>query len=141
MNRKFTGIRSAQSGFSLVELLVVIVLLGVIMAVVLPRVGSAGDSGKYKGAKNQLIRLTQAVETFQFEMGRYPESLTELVDKPGDGEFWSGPYIQRSLLQDPWGTDWVFNVPGDDTDFDIITYAKGGTPGGDGYAKDISNWD
>jgi len=111
------------------------------MAVVLPQVGKAGDSGKYKGAKNQLVRLTQAVETFQFDVGRYPQSLAELVDKPGDGEFWSGPYIQRSLLKDPWGSDWVFNIPGSNADFDIITYAKGSAPGGEGYSKDLSNWD
>ena len=130
-----------QRGFSLIELLVVIILLGVIMSVVLPQIGNLGDGGKYNGAKAQLTRLSQAVETFQFDVGRYPENLDELVQKPGDGEFWSGPYVKPSLLKDPWKKDWIYKVPGESASFDIVTYAKDGSPGGDGYAKDVSNWD
>ncbi len=133
--------RKRDRGFSLVELLVVIIVLGGIMSIVLPRVIGADDRAKWNTAKNQIIRINGEIERFYTDNERYPQSMQELIEKPGDAPFWSGPYVQSSLLKDPWGKEWIFNLPGEKGDFDIITYAKDGVQGGEGVNQDLSNWD
>jgi general secretion pathway protein G len=131
-----------RSGFTLIELIVVIALLAVLAAVVAPNLlGKASDANR-KSAAIQLEKIGSSVELYRIETGRYPASLEDLVNKPQDVDRWNGPYItKKSQLQDPWGNDLVIRQPGEERNFDLISYGADGQPGGEGDNADITNWD
>jgi general secretion pathway protein G len=131
-----------RSGFTLIELIVVIALVAVLAAVVAPNLlGKASDANR-KSATVQIEKISNAVELYRLETGQYPESLDDLVTRPAGLERWNGPYVRKqSRLQDPWGNRLVIEVPGRNGSFDIISYGGDGRPGGDGDAADITNWD
>lgn len=131
-----------RSGFTLIELIVVIALIAVLAAVVAPNLlGKASDANR-KSAMVQIEKISNAVELYRLETGQYPESLEDLVTQPAGLERWNGPYVKKqSRLQDPWGNLLMIEVPGQRGSFDIISYGGDGRPGGDGDAADITNWD
>lgn len=133
--------RSGQRGFSLIELLVVLVILGLLAGLVLPNVMGRLGGAKFKAARSKITLIQQSIDGFALDVGRLPEGLEELVEQPSNAEFWSGPYIKQSDLKDPWGNDWVYNRPGEKGAYDLITYGEDGQPGGEGTNGDISNWD
>ena len=132
---------AGQRGFSLLELLVVLVILGLLASLVLPNVWGRLTGAKFKAAKSQISVIQQNIDAFALDVGRLPDSLDELVEKPSSADFWSGPYIKSSVLKDPWGNEWVYRKPGEKGQYDLISYGEDGSPGGEGTAGDINSWD
>lgn len=128
-------------GFTLVELLLVLVILALIGGLVLPGIIGKAEGAKVKAAASQIDRISMAVESFYLDTGIKPDSLDQLVDEPGDANGWNGPYIKKSTLKDPWGRDYEYTVPGEHGDFDILSYGADGQPGGDDNNKDITSWE
>jgi len=127
-------------GFTLLEMLAVIVLIGIIGAVVVTQVGKNVDKGKYGAGKAQLMTLSQKVENYALDNGAPPPQLDALTTKPAGAANWQGPYAKESDLKDPWGHAFGYKAPGENGSFDLIFYGQDGKPGGDGYSKDVGNW-
>jgi general secretion pathway protein G len=130
-----------QRGFTLVELLLVLVILALIGGLVLPGIIGRAESAKIKAAASQIDRIAMAVESFYLDTGGTPGSLAELVEEPGDADGWNGPYVKRSSLNDPWGREYEFRNPGEHGDFDIVSYGADGQPGGEDNNADITSWE
>jgi general secretion pathway protein G len=135
-----TGNR-AQRGFTLVELLLVLVILALIAGLVLPGIIGKAESAKAKAASSQISRISMSVESFYLDTGITPSSLDELVSEPSGVNGWNGPYIKNTLLNDPWGQPYQYKVPGDHGDFDIWSYGADRQQGGEGNNADINSWD
>lgn len=135
------GRTPAQGGFTLVELLLVLVILALIGGLVLPGIIGRAEGAKVKAASSQIDRISMAVESFYLDTGETPDSLESLVDEPGDAEGWNGPYIKRSLLKDPWGREYEFRNPGEHGDFDLVSFGADGQPGGEKNNADITSWE
>jgi general secretion pathway protein G len=137
--------RSAQHGFTLIEMLVVISIIGLIMALVGPRVLNYLSDSKTKTAKIQIESFESSLDLYFLDAGRYPtgsEGLTALVQKPGNIASWNGPYLKGSVVPtDPWGHPYVYRAPGQHGAYDIISYGSDGQEGGIGAAGDITNWE
>jgi general secretion pathway protein G len=138
--RNFSRSPLRSAGFTLLEMLAVIVLIGIVGAIVVRQVGSSVDKGKYGAGKAQLTTLSQAVDGYALDNGSPPDSLADLVAKPANAPNWQGPYVKASQLKDPWGHDFGYKHPGDHGNYDLIFYGQDGKPGGDGYSQDIGNW-
>lgn len=132
---------SSQRGFTLVELLLVLVILALIGGLVLPGIIGRAEGAKVKAAASQIDRLAMAVESYYLDTGTVPENLEQLVDEPGDADGWNGPYIKRSTLKDPWGRDYEYRQPGEYGDFDIVSLGADGQPGGEDKNADITSWE
>jgi general secretion pathway protein G len=136
--------RQLQRGFTLVELLVVITIIGLIMGLVGPRVLNYLTESKAKAAKIQIESLSSALDLYFLDVGRYPntsEGLAALVKRPGSTNAWNGPYLKGGLVPaDPWGNPYVYRSPGEHGSYDIISYAADGVEGGTGAATDITSW-
>jgi general secretion pathway protein G len=136
--------RRDQGGFTLVEMLVVITIIGLIMGLVGPRVLNYLTESKAKAAKIQIESLGSALDLYFLDVGRYPttsEGLTALVRRPGSTGAWNGPYLKGGLVPaDPWGNAYVYRSPGEHGSYDIISYAADGQEGGTGAAADITSW-
>jgi general secretion pathway protein G len=138
-HRKQTG----QRGFTLMELLVVLAILGLLMSLVGPQVLKQLGGAKSKTALIQIRDLEQALEMYKLDVGRYPstaQGLEALVDKPSGVSGWNGPYLKGAVPQDPWNQDYIYKYPGERSELDIMTYGQNGSPGGDGEDSDIGNW-
>jgi general secretion pathway protein G len=134
------GKRSSR-GFTLVELLLVLVILALIGGLVLPGINGKAEGAKVKAAGSQINRLSMAVESFYLDTGTTPDNLTELVGESSDVDGWNGPYVKKSSLKDPWGREYVYTYPGEHGDFDIYSLGADGQPGGEGKNADINSWD
>lgn len=135
--------RHRQSGFTLMELLVVLAILGLLMALVGPNVLNQLGGAKTKTAGIQIKDLEQALEMYKLDVGRYPstqEGLEALVSKPGSITGWNGPYLKSDVPMDPWNRPYNYKYPGDNAEVDIFTYGANGTPGGEGEDRDVGNW-
>jgi general secretion pathway protein G len=131
-------------GFTLVELLVVMIIIGLLAALVGPRFIRQEEKAKIKAAQAQIELLGTALDTFRLDVGRYPtteEGLQALRHKPGGLERWDGPYLKKELPLDPWGKPYVYKSPGDHGPFDIVSYGADGASGGDGDNRDVTSWD
>jgi general secretion pathway protein G len=133
-----------RSGFTLVELLVVMIIIGLLAALVGPRFIRQEEKAKIKAAKAQIELLSTALDTFRLDVGRYPntqEGLEALRTKPGVIERWDGPYLKKDLPLDPWGKAYVYKSPGEHGSFDIISYGADGVSGGEEDNRDITSWE
>lgn len=132
-------------GFTLLELLVVMVIIGLLASYVAPRYFDQVGKGEAKTARAQLDAFEKALGAYRIDTGRYPatqQGLRALVERPDDEPRWSGPYLSRALPLDPWGHDYVFRSPGDaGRDFELMSLGKDGRPGGVGLDADLSLWD
>jgi general secretion pathway protein G len=133
--------RNRSRGFTLVELLLVLVILALIGGLVLPGIIGKAEGAKVKVAGSQINRLAMAVESFYLDTGETPDSLEVLVTESGDINGWNGPYVKTSSLKDPWGREYVYNYPGEHGDFDIYSLGADGQPGGEDRNSDINSWD
>lgn len=140
--RTFSRRRSA--GFSLLELLVVMVIIGLLVGIVGPRYFAQIGRAEVKTAKAQLDSLSKALETYRADTGHYPtteQGLSALVTKPQNEPKWQGPYLSKSEVPlDPWGNAYQFKSPGEHGEFDLLSFGKDGQPGGSGENADITNW-
>ena len=130
-------------GFTLLELLVVMVIIGLLAGYVAPRYFGQIGKSEAKVAKAQLDSLEKALDQYRLDTGHYPSTeigLNALVTKPSSEAKWSGPYLKKAVPLDPWGRAYQYKSPGDHGDFDLISYGKDGQPGGAGEAEDIKNW-
>ncbi len=131
----------AMRGFTLVELLLVLVILALIGGLVLPGIRGKAESAKANAAAAQVSRLAMAVESFYLDTGSTPDSLEMLVTESGDVKGWNGPYVKGSLLKDPWGREYEYTYPGEHGDFDLVSLGADGQPGGEGKNADLNNWE
>jgi general secretion pathway protein G len=134
--------RRAQAGFTLVEILVVITIIGLIMALVGPRVLNYLSESKAKAAKIQIESFASALDLYYLDLGRYPTSneglaaLTQSNNAPG----WNGPYLRGGVVpNDPWGHGYVYRAPGQRAPYDIVSLGSDGQEGGSGTAADIAS--
>jgi general secretion pathway protein G len=133
----------AQRGFTLVEMLVVITIIGLIMGLIGPRVLNYLSESKVKAAKIQIQSFSSALDLFYLDTGRYPssaEGLSALVRQTGGLTAWNGPYLKGGAVPaDPWGKPYVYRSPGERATYDIVSYGADGQEGGTGAAADISS--
>ncbi len=141
---KIRNPQSKERGFSLIELIVVLVILGLLAAVVAPRVFHKLATGKMEIAKIQIKELEGGLELFSFDVARYPttgEGLEALIRNPGNLEAWRGPYLKKSELpKDPWGKPYVYRSPGQHGDYDLLSCGPDGAEGGEGENADLTSW-
>lgn len=134
--------RSGEQGFTLIEMLVVISIIAMIMAIVGPRVLNYLAESKVKAARIQIESLASALDLFYLDIGRYPsssEGLTALVQRPGDGNTWNGPYLRGNAVpKDPWGQSYIYRIPGEHGAFEVLSLGSDGREGGVGTASDIA---
>jgi general secretion pathway protein G len=136
--------RRGERGFTLVEILVVITIIGLIMALVGPRVIGYLGEAKVKAAKIQIESFSSALDLYYLDAGRYPsssEGLGALAQRPGGAASWNGPYLKGGIVpNDPWGHVYVYRSPGEHGPYDITSYGSDGQEGGTGTAADIVSW-
>lgn len=132
-------------GFTLVELLVVLAILGLLAGLVGPQVMNFLGSSKTKTAKLQIEQLAATLDMYRLEVGRYPtqsEGLQALVERPGNVQSWNGPYLRTGQVpKDPWGFEYNYRFPGEQGAFDIWSLGADNREGGDGENADIRSWD
>jgi len=142
MSRNRSERRLQERGFSLIELIVVLVILGLLATVVGPKVMDRLGKGKVEIAKMQVSELSGALDLYRFDVGRYPtsaEGLGALITNPGV-ENWSGPYLKKQVPKDPWNREYQYRSPGEHSDFDLYSLGADGAEGGDGENIDVSSW-
>jgi general secretion pathway protein G len=139
--------RTRNNGFTLLEIIIVVVILSILAAFIVPNIMGRPDQAKVVAAKNDVRTLFSALKMYRLDNGDYPstdQGLKALVQKPTTGDIpsnWqAGGYIER-LPKDPWGMDYQYLNPGIHGDIDVFSFGKDKKPGGDGYDADIGNWD
>jgi general secretion pathway protein G len=136
---------SRSGGMTLIEILVVLVLIGIVMTVVGGNFIGQGETAKRKAAKIQIGQISQSLDLYKLEIGRYPtssEGLQALVIAPAGATNWNGPYWkQPTVPKDPWGHEFQYVFPGQHGDYDLISNGPTGQPGGEGANKGITSWD
>jgi general secretion pathway protein G len=136
---------SRERGFSLLELLAVLVILGILAGIFAPKFLGQAESAKRKAAKLEIDQIGQSLDLYKLEIGRYPtsqEGLAALVTAPSGTSSWNGPYLKKtSVPKDPWGNEYKYVSPGDQNrPYDIVSLGGDGKEGGDGDGKDITSW-
>jgi general secretion pathway protein G len=134
--------RRSQSAFTLVELLLVLVILGILAALVLPRFSGRTEQARVTAAHTQIATFKTALNAFEVDNGYYPKGkngLQDLVAQPHDSQNWRGPYLEGSIPKDPWNNDYIYEAPGryNTTSYDVSSVGPDGKAGTD---DDISNW-
>jgi general secretion pathway protein G len=133
--------RDGERGFTLVEMLVVITIIGLIMGLIGPRVLNYLSESKVKTARIQLQNFSGALDLFYLDVGRYPstaEGLEALARRPPGVASWNGPYLKGGAVpNDPWNTRYVYRAPGEHGAYDILSYGSDGQEGGSGIAADV----
>ncbi|MBY0468014.1 MAG: type II secretion system major pseudopilin GspG [Burkholderiaceae bacterium] len=130
-------------GFTLLELLVVMVIIGLLAAYVGPKYFSQIGKSEIKTARAQLVGLEKALQQYRLDVGRFPsteQGLQALVAKPSNVGKWDGPYLEKAVPPDPWGHAYLYVSPGEHGDFDLSSTGRDGRPGGEGLDADITNW-
>jgi general secretion pathway protein G len=135
--------RSSEKGFSLIELIVVLVILGLLAGIIGPKIIKDLFAAKHKIAKIQIAEFEGTLEKFSFDNGRYPtssEGLMVLLYNTTNLASWNGPYLKKDYIpQDPWGHSYIYRCPGLHGDFDLLSYGPDGVEGGEGANEDITN--
>jgi len=132
-----------QFGFTLLELLVVMVIIGLLAGYVAPRYFAQVGKSEVKVARAQIDAFDKALEAYRLDTGHYPtteQGLAALSAAPSGVAKWQGPYLKKSVPPDPWGKPYLYKQPGDHGDFDISSYGRDGKPGGQNEDADIGNW-
>lgn len=143
-NNKGKSCLRCSKGFTLIELMVVMIILGLLAALVAPKMFGRVGQAKQKAAYAQIELFGTALDSFRLDVGRYPstsEGLHALVVQPSGLDEWSGPYIKKiEIPLDPWGHPYHYESPGTHGDYDLYSYGRDGAAGGEGEDKDIVSW-
>lgn len=130
-------------GFTLLELLVVMVIIGMLAGFVAPKFFAQIGKSEVKTARAQIDALEKSLDQYRIDVGRYPsteQGLASLNERPSGETKWAGPYLKKSIPADPWAKPYVYKFPGEHGEFDLFSYGKDGQSGGSGEAEDIGNW-
>lgn len=134
---------SKYAGFTLLELLVVLVIIGLLAGYVGPRYFAQIGKSEIKTARAQMDSFGKALDQYRLDTGHYPSSaqgLVALMVRPANEAKWEGPYLKKAVPPDPWGNLYAYKQPGEHSEYDLISYGKDGQPGGSDEAADIVNW-
>jgi general secretion pathway protein G len=132
-----------QRGFTLLELLVVIVIIGLLASLVAPKYFNQVGKSNTKIAKAQIDALEKALDQYRLDVGTYPSTelgLAALSSRPQNMDRWQGPYLKKAAPPDPWGHPYQYKAPGDHGDYDLFSWGADGQPGGSGEAADVTSW-
>jgi len=132
-----------SGGFTLLELLVVMVIIGLLAGYVGPKFFGQIGKSEVKATRAQLDGLQKSLDQYRLDVGRYPtteQGLAVLVDKPADEPRWAGPYLSKALPKDPWRNDYQYRSPGEHGDYDLYSFGRDGRPGGEGEDADVTSW-
>ena len=148
MRTRNAGVRRCHTlrlagGFTLLELLVVLVILGLLVGVVAPRFFGQVGKSEAKVAAAQIRAIEDALDQYRLDVGRYPtteQGLAALNTQPAGATRWRGPYLKKALPGDPWGNPYQYRAPGEHGEVDLFSFGRDGQPGGTGDAADIANW-
>jgi general secretion pathway protein G len=143
MTRNQINTRATASGFTLLELLVVIVIIGMLSGLVAPKFFAQIGKSETKTARTQIDALEKALDQYRLDLGRYPtteQGLAALNERPSGEAKWLGPYLKKSVPLDPWAHAYVYKFPGEHGEYDLVSYGKDGQPGGTGEAEDLVSW-
>lgn len=144
MKKRTLKFLSNKKGFTLAEIMVVVVIIGLLAGLVLPKIFPKLGQGKQGTAKAQIELLGQGLDSFRMDVGRYPstsEGLNALLQNPGV-ENWDGPYLKKNIIpNDPWKKPYVYQSPGTHGDYDLFSYGRDSAAGGEGEDADIVSWE
>jgi general secretion pathway protein G len=130
-------------GFTLLELMVVMVIIGLLAAYVAPRYFSQVGKSELQLARAQIDALEKALDQYRADTGHYPsteQGLTALMERPSNEPRWGGPYLKKAVPLDPWGRPYIYQYPGENAELDLSTLGRDGRPGGTGDSTDVANW-
>jgi len=136
-------IRQRGKGFTLIEILVVIIIIGMLAALVGPRLFGKVSMAKQKTAKAQIELFGTALDAFRLDVGKYPtteEGLKALREKPSGAEGWEGPYLPKEIPLDPWNNAYIYKCPGEHGEYDLISHGLDRVEGGEGENQDVVSW-
>lgn len=134
---------SPPAGFTLLELLVVMVIIGVLTGYVGPRLFGQIGKSEVKITKAQIDAFQKALDQYRVDVGRYPsteQGLVALTQRVAEEPRWAGPYLSKAVPSDPWGRPYVYRSPGEHGDFDLLSHGRDGRPGGQGEDADLVSW-
>jgi general secretion pathway protein G len=141
--RRRANARPVQSGMTLIEILVVLVLIGIVMGIVGSNFIGKGEKAKADAARIEIGQISQSLDLYKLEVGRYPttqEGLQALISAPAGVSNWNGPYWKKQAVpKDPWGNEYKYAAPGQTGPYDIVSLGADGKEGGEGVNKDISS--
>jgi len=129
------GASNSQSGFTLIEILVVMAIIGMLAVMVAPNIFNQQAGAQRDAALSQISTLEAALDTYRLDVGEYPDSLDGLMTNDSGRASWNGPYLRRDVPKDPWGNEYVYDVNG--RDFTLISYGADGSRGGEENDADI----
>lgn len=142
---KQSNTQGKQKGFTLLEILVVLVILGLLASLVGPQVFKQLEGSKSKTAALQIQELSAALDLYRLEVGSYPstsDGLNALIEEPSGTSNWNGPYLKKKVIRDdPWGTAYQYKSPGDHGDFDLYSFGADKKEGGEGDDRDVVSWE
>jgi len=141
MKKKKNENKMKRQCFSLMELMIVLLILGMLAALITPNLMKKAEKAKHNSAKIQIKLLGNAVKDYYLDMDEYPDSLDDLIKDPNDPK-WTGPYLDPPQIpKDPWNEPYHYDYPGQHGAFDIYSYGADKTPGGDQFNADIGSWE
>jgi general secretion pathway protein G len=136
-------IRTGERGFTLIEIMIVMIIIGLLAALVAPKFFGRLSTAKLSSAKAQVELFGTALDAFRLDTGRYPtteEGLKALREKPSGVENWSGPYLPKEIPLDPWKRSYIYKSPGEHGEYDLLSYGLDGVEGGEGENQDVVSW-